>query len=163
MISSDDLFGSTSPDILEFHGEYRFLSNFWPAAVTLDEVTYPSIEHAYQAAKTLDPAERASFVGCAAGQAKRLGRSISLRSDWDAIKDAVMRDLVAQKFAPGRPLAQRLLATGAARIIEGNTWGDTYWGMCGGRGLNKLGEMLMAQRAHLHQLATRSLHKSPQR
>lgn len=135
-------------DILEFQGEYRWLSNFWPAGVMLDGVAYPSVENAYQAAKT-HPENRAPFQRCTSWEAKKLGRQIPVRSGWNDIKVDVMRSLIEQKFAPGTTLANKLLATGDGAIIEGNSWGDTFWGVCRGKGENHLGKILMAQRTAL--------------
>lgn len=125
-----------------FQGEYRFLSNFWPVRVTLDEVVYPSVEHAYVAAKTLDLIARRDIPNMAAGAAKRYGGKIRIRSDWDEVRPHVMQDLVVQKFNDPE-LKQMLLSTGDATLIEGNTWGDQYWGMCNGVGQNNLGRLLM--------------------
>lgn len=153
--------------IAGFSGPHRFLSNFWSARVLYGAVAYPSVENAYQAAKSvhwvkggrcglLDDVEQAGIFAelatCTAGQAKRIGRRLLLRPDWEEIKLEVMRDLIAQKFAPGTKLAQLLLDTLNSPLIEDNTWGDVFWGVCKGRGLNHLGRLLMAQRQHLKQL-----------
>jgi ribA/ribD-fused uncharacterized protein len=133
-----------------FRGEYRFLSNFYPANVVLDGLTYSSVEHAYQAAKTLDEHYRARIRHTATpGDAKRLGRRIFLRSDWKQAKVGVMFELLRQKFAE-EPLRGRLLATGDEELVEGNEWGDTFWGVCGGRGENMLGMLLMRVRGELN-------------
>lgn len=135
--------------ITSFNGDYRWLSNFWHARVILDGVSYPTVENAYQAAKTLVPLARERFERCTPGEAKRLGRKVKMRSDWERVKLAIMRDLIAQKFAPGSRLAASLLATGKAEIIEGNSWGDRFWGVCNGTGQNHLGRLLMERRAIL--------------
>lgn len=135
--------------ITSFDGEYRWLSNFWHARVTLDDVSYPTVENAYQAAKTLVLLAREQFERCTPAQAKRLGRKVKMRGDWERVKLRVMRDLLAQKFAPGSRLAGMLLATGKAEIIEGNHWGDRFWGVCNGTGQNHLGRLLMERRAIL--------------
>ena len=135
--------------ITEFQGEYRWLSNFWPAVVLLDGHTYPSVENAYQAAKLTWPAQRAPFRTCTAGQAKRLSRTLPLRVDWEVVKLPVMRSLIQQKFSPGSTLGGKLLATGSRELVEGNKWGDVFWGVCRGRGQNHLGKLLMEQRAVL--------------
>lgn len=137
-----------APAIVAFTGRYRFLSNFWSVAVVLDGVTYPSVENAYQAAK-VHPTEREPFVACSAAVAKARGRAVRLAADWEEVKVEIMSDLLAQKFAPSTPLARMLLDTGDARLIEGNTWGDTFWGMCRGEGQNMLGQLLMARRDDL--------------
>ena len=80
------------------------------------------------------------------GDAKRLGRQVALRPGWDDLRVEVMRGLLARKFAPGTDLAPRLLATGDAQLVEGNTWGDRFWGVCRGQGRNQLGQLLMERR-----------------
>jgi len=141
------------PTIASFSGEYQFLSNFWDATVSLEGESYRSTESAFQAAKTLNPDERKEIrMELTPGRAKRLGRRVQLRPDWDRIKDDVMLELVRQKFTRHPDLAARLLATGHATLIEGNTWRDTYWGVCDGAGQNKLGQILMKVRGELRDL-----------
>ena len=138
-----------------FSGEHRFLSNFWPAAVVLDGATYPTVEHAFQAAKTNSISDRTMIYGATSpGMAKRLGRNVELRDDWYAIRDQVMLDLVRQKFRPGTMLADQLLATGDVILVEGNKWNDTYWGVCNGQGENRLGRILMQVRAEIREGAS---------
>lgn len=133
-----------------FSGEYRFLSNFWTVRIEDEGIVYPSVEHAYVANKTLDMALRRTIASVStAGQVKRLGRTLELREDWDAIKYNVMGYLVEQKFRNHFNLAAMLKATGTQKLVEGNTWGDTYWGVCNGKGQNKLGEILMIVREDL--------------
>lgn len=133
--------------ISSFQGDHSFLSNFWPCVVALDSVEYPSVEHAYVAAKTLDPQVRLKARTCRTpGDVKRLGRKISLRTDWNEIKLSVMSELLDQKFGRHPDLRKRLLATGDRQLIEGNTWGDTFWGVCNGVGENHLGKLLMKTR-----------------
>ena len=142
-------------DINEFSGNYRFLSNFHPAAVSFDDQIYPSVEHAYQAAKTLDPEEREIIRNSTTpGMAKKLGKHVKLRSGWisEEVRERVMAELVWKKFSTHPDLAQKLLDTGDANLIEGNTWGDTYWGVCRGVGENMLGEILMQVRQHLRRM-----------
>lgn len=134
--------------ILSFQGEHRFLSNFWPCNILMDGQIYPSVENAYQAAKA-HPSQRGPFRACTPGAAKRLGRAHVLPSNWDSTRGLVMAALIAQKFMPREDLGRRLVATGDARLVEGNTWGDTFWGVCRGRGENRLGEILMQRRAQL--------------
>lgn len=143
--------------ILAFHGSYRWLSNFSPRPLTYEGVRYATVEHAYQAAKTLDPEERHRVAALSTpGLAKRAGRSIQLRDDWEEVKVSVMKELLALKFAqPG--LRAKLLATGARLLVEGNTWNDRFWGQCPvGNGQNMLGRLLMEERQSLQlQLAER--------
>lgn len=135
-----------------FDGEYRFLSNFWPSVVHLDGVAYPSVENAYQAAKTVFRQRRERFLACTPGQAKRLG--IILRPDWEAVKVGIMCALVQEKFTKHADLTARLLATEDRQLVEGNTWHDTFWGRCDcknhkGFGENMLGIILMDVRTEL--------------
>lgn len=134
-----------------FSGANRFLSNFWPAKVMLDGVEYPSTEYAYQAAKTIDPVVRKAIAACATpGQAKRAGAKAKTRTDWADVKVSVMRDLLRQKFSQP-DLRTRLLDTGNHRLVEGNTWGDVFWGVCNGAGQNHLGKLLMDVRRELRE------------
>lgn len=137
-------------DIKGFNKENRFLSNFYPATVEYDGLEYSSTEHAYQAAKTLDAAERRRIrESQKPGDAKRLGKQVKMRTDWEQIKIGVMRDLVRQKFTNHKELKEKLLATGDAYIEETNTWNDTFWGVCKGKGHNWLGKILMEIRDEL--------------
>lgn len=137
-------------EITSFRGEHSFLSNFYACEVVYDGVVYPSVEHAYQAAKFLDPDLREQVRACeTAGQAKKLGRGFALREDWDAVKLQTMSALVEDKFLRDPELGAKLLATKRALLVEGNWWGDTFWGVCRGKGSNHLGKILMGVRQKL--------------
>lgn len=132
-----------------FHGEHAFLSNFYPSPVTWDGVTYPTVEHAFQAAKTHNQEDRLAILTAATpGRAKKLGRKVALRTDWEGIKLSVMRNLLEQKFKED-DLALWLAETDGEELVEGNHWGDTFWGVCGGIGENHLGKLLMGIREGL--------------
>lgn len=131
--------------ITEFQGEYRWLSNFAPCEITIFGRKYKSTEAAYQAMKTIVPEERIPFEAMNAAQAKKAGRKLTLRTDWDAIKLDVMTVVTAQKYHQ-EPYQSLLLATGDQKIIEGNYWNDTYWGVCRGVGENNLGKIIMEMR-----------------
>lgn len=133
----------------QFQGKYRFLSNFWNCPVTYGGITYQNTEAAFQAQKCTDPADRVHFSGLDPSNAKRRGRRVKLRPDWESVKDGLMADIVTAKFEQNPELAARLIATAPAELIEGNSWGDTYWGVCGGQGENRLGLILMAVRSKL--------------
>jgi len=138
-----------TPAIVYFTGAHRFLSNFWPAPVEFEGLIYTTVEHAYVAAKTTDQATREHINQIAsAGDVKRYGRKIKMRSDWDGIKLELMGQLVRRKFEHA-DLAKLLLATGDAELVEGNHWGDRFWGVCNGHGQNHLGKILMQVRAEL--------------
>lgn len=127
---------------MRFQGEFRFLSNFWPAMVELDGMIFPSVEHAYVAAKSLDRDFRNEIILVSPGEAKKLGRKIKVRNDWENVKLSIMENLLRQKFQH-HELRQLLLNTGSLELVEGNNWGDRFWGVCDGVGENNLGKLLM--------------------
>ena len=131
-----------------FKGDYAWLSNMWPCRIVVDNLEFSSVEAAYQACKCADINDRIHFVGINGYQAKRRGRHIGLRGDWDAIKLNVMQDLVRTKFRDPR-LADHLRETNGQELIEGNNWHDTFWGVCNGQGENWLGRILMQVRKEL--------------
>lgn len=128
---------------------YGFLSNFHTSTVTLDGKKYPSVEHAYQASKTSDGSARELIRKTKSpGDAKKLGRALQIRPDWEEVKIDLMRGLIREKFQSPF-LAHELLKTGDAELVYGNTWNDRFWGVCRGTGLNWLGRILMEVRAAL--------------
>jgi len=131
--------------INSFSGEYRFLSNFYPAEVTLDGQTYPTVEHAYQASKTWGPYRNRIRRANTPGEAKRRGRTSPPSPNWESRKLEVMYSLVRQKFSDPE-LAKKLVGTGIQGLVEDNHWGDTFWGVCSGKGENHLGKTLMKVR-----------------
>ena len=141
--------------ILGFQGEYRWLSNFWAANITVDGVTYPSVEHAYVAAKSpmeFKPVDLEWFLKLSPAQVKRVGRMLTLRPDWEEIKLDVMLDLTRKKYSEdNRALRELLLETGDQYLEETNHWGDKFWGVCDGEGANWLGWTIMAVRDEIRQ------------
>jgi ribA/ribD-fused uncharacterized protein len=135
--------------INEFRGRYFFLSNFYDAPVMYDGFIFNNNEAAFQSAKVLDRHKRDQFCNIDASTAKRKGRHVLLRNDWEEIKDEVMYQVVKDKFTRNVELQNRLLDTGNEELVEGNTWNDAYWGVCNGRGKNKLGKILMKVRDEL--------------
>ena len=126
--------------------EHIFLSNFHPSVIEFEDGTYRSVEAAYQAAKTEDVKLRRQFQGVVSpGKCKRLGKKLELRPGWDNIKEGVMLTLLREKFKIPE-LREKLLRTGDAYIEETNWWGDEFWGVCRGKGLNRLGHLLMQVR-----------------
>lgn len=138
-----------------FRGKYFFLSNFYSAMVEYEGMTYPSVEHAFQAAKTLDTEIRKGFCVCPTpADAKAFGRKVKLRPDWEDIKIDVMTQLVRSKFTRNdtdEDIRSLLLATGDAYLEEGNNHRDTFWGTVNGKGQNWLGKILMQVRDELRE------------
>jgi ribA/ribD-fused uncharacterized protein len=131
--------------ITRFADDFAFLSNFWPCRVEFEGMTFPGVEQAFQAAKALDPVERRRFTELSPVAAKRLGRKVQLRRDWQEVKVDIMRRCLQSKFADPE-LRAKLLATGERQLAEGNRWGDRFWGVCRGSGQNMLGVLLMELR-----------------
>tara|TARA_R110000851_G_C12750454_1_gene531931 strand:- start:55 stop:489 length:435 start_codon:yes stop_codon:yes gene_type:complete len=136
-----------------FQNELRWLSNFHPANIKVGDIVFPTVEHAFVAAKTenpFSPTDLEWFTGLSAGKVKRLGRQLELRPDWDKIKRSVMLDLTKIKYSEANPeLRDLLLGTGNQEIIEGNDWGDVFWGVCDGVGCNWLGHIIMGVRKEI--------------
>lgn len=140
-----------NPEILidGFVGEYRWLSNFHICDVEFEKNIYPSSENAFQAAKTLNKLKRVKFKRCSPNDSKKLGREIELRKDWEEVKVKIMFEILADKFSNNKELKQKLICTGNAKLVEGNWWKDTFWGVCDNRGENNLGKLLMKLRKEL--------------
>lgn len=136
----------------KFDGEYRFLSNFYHSPLFYNGLNYPTVEHAFQAQKTVHKEAQAKIAAAPTPEeAKHMGRSVPLRIDWEDIKEKVMLDLLRLKFTKGSLLANYLDETGDATLIEGTTWHDRFWGVCNcekcqGQGKNMLGTLLMRVR-----------------
>lgn len=135
----------------KFTGDYQFLSNFAHCTINVEGMEFPSVEHAYQALKTWDLEKREEIrTAPTSGIAKKLGRKVVMRGDWEQVKVPIMTELLRLKFSQ-EPFRSQLLATGGAILIEGNWWNDTFWGVCRGQGENMLGRLLMQIRETLKQ------------
>ena len=136
-----------------FQGETRWLSNFEYALIVYEGISYPTNEHAFQATKTLDFDKRREIAKLSTPRdAKRAGRLLELRPDWEEVKLGIMFDINSRKFWFHEHLKEKLLLTGDAELIEGNSWGDTFWGVCNGIGRNELGKILMKIRSRMRAL-----------
>lgn len=137
---------ATEEKIDSFKGDHAFLSNFWSCVIDYDGYLYPSVEHAYQASKTMNMEARERIrLAKTPGKAKELGQKVVLRSNWENDRLLIMRRFLIQKFEDPK-LKDLLMMTGSSMLIEGNTWNDRYWGMCDGAGENWLGVILMTIR-----------------
>lgn len=145
-----------------FTGMYHFLSNFYPCQVRFRGITFRSSEHAYQWAKCARIDEAMSIINAPGpAAAKSLGKRVEMRPGWEHTRLLFMEEILRAKFAPKiidlhqntvvpNPLVRRLLLTGDAELIEGNTWNDTFWGQCPiGYGYNHLGRLLMKIRTEV--------------
>ena len=142
--------------ISKFEKQYEALSNFADSMICYEYVFYPTVEHYFQAMKTLDLKERGWIASAPTpGEAKRRGRAVKLRPDWEEVKEQVMLDGLRLKFKIPA-MREVLLSTQSAELIEGNTWHDNTWGNCSCdackdiEGKNMLGKLLMKVRAELY-------------
>ena len=131
--------------------DFKFLSNFYDAPITIDGRVYATVEHFYQACKTEDPVEHESVRTCAAPlEAKRAGAKLTLRQGWDEVKLGYMRQALDAKFSQHSGLRDGLLCTEGCELVEHTPWGDYFWGDGGdGTGKNILGKMLMQIRDYI--------------
>lgn len=143
-----------------FRGKYAFLSNFTfvPTGIRYNGLKFHTVENAYQAAKCGNIKDMYKFTSIPPEQAKKLGRKITMRDDWNEVKLDIMKELLSQKFACPS-LAEQLIATGDSYIAEDNYWHDNYWGICNCPNCidkfsfdeqNHLGKLLMEIRAKLN-------------
>jgi len=147
-------------EIKGFFGEYKFLSNFEPAKVSLEEDEYTCVENAFQAAK-YEKDFRTFLKNCSPEDAIKFVRENPTwrysKEEWDQIRLEVMRELLEQKFDPklNQENYQRFLNTGEKYLEETNWWGDTFWGVHKtdasetGVGENNLGKLEMEIRKKL--------------
>jgi ribA/ribD-fused uncharacterized protein len=142
--------------IENFSGKYEFLSNFSPSPVVWDGRIWETVEHLYQARKTKNRGEQEKIRNAPTpGKAKRLGRKVSSRDDWEKVKRNIMLDCVRLKFNSSDLLTNKLADTSPQKLVEGNSWHDNTWGNCdcskckNTRGENLLGKILMQVREEI--------------
>lgn len=140
------LYKVTDDKIEGFFKEHRDLSNFGCQSVEYEGLIYKSREAAYQAAKSDSYVVRLRFTTLSPSDAKREGRLITLRKDWDSIKDDIMYEIIKKCVNSHDDLKTLLLSTGDKVLEETNWWGDKYWGVHNGEGKNMLGKTLMSIR-----------------
>ena len=134
------------------NGNYpTFLSNFYPCVVEYNSLMFPSVEHAYQASKTCDIDKQMEFTYGTPELAKKRGRKLKINWDFENNKIDIMYHLLQSKFSIA-PLKNKLLETGNAELMEGNWWGDKFWGVDHKtlKGENHLGKLLMQIRNELN-------------
>jgi len=130
---------------------YEFLSNFYQSTIRFEGMLYPTVEHAYQAAKTVDDKLRKIIRNAATPlEAKKMGRCLQLQNDWPDIKVDIMKVLIKEKFQ--NPfLGDLLLKTGVMKLVMNNRFNDRFWGVYNGEGDNKIGKILEEVREELRQ------------
>ena len=136
--------------IKEFKKEFSFLSNFFiHKEISYDGLRSDNVEALFQAMKAFSRFDAIQIAGCSSpSEAKRLGRQIKMKPNWDSIKVGIMKEILIEKFRIPK-LRQKLLDTGSEYLQEGNWWGDTFWGVCKGVGDNNLGKLLMEIRQEI--------------
>lgn len=131
------------------HPGKQALRNDYPAAITLDEVTYPSVAHAYWARSVAAPEARSAVAAAETGaKARTLAAAAPRREGWEPARTAVMARLLRAKFEQHPELAAILLATGDATVIYDDA-DSGFWGDNGGRGRNWTGRLLELVRSDL--------------
>ena len=142
----------TTP-IIEFQNQYFWLSNFFATPVAMDGYVFPASENAFMSGKSKDITwKQFCTTETNPGAMKSAGRKVKLIDNWDVIRiDAMLKALRAKFSDP--ILRAKLLATGNRQLIEGNRWGDKFWGVCIKTpqhvGQNNLGKLLMQLRYEL--------------
>jgi len=137
--------------ISSFKGKYSFLSNFYYAPFySPGGLLVKTVEHGFHACKTFNTNERNKILAAKSpGEAKRLGRRVVLRKDWNTVRLTIMKALVLMKFQQNQDIKKQLIETGNIKLVEGNTWNDRFWGVCNRQGQNHLGKILMEVRNEL--------------
>lgn len=146
--------------IKEFRGAYSWASNFWAAPIVYEDIVYPATENAYQAAKFLDENYKRRIASVGPAEAKRMGTSRTSRHPdhvWHQMSLKVMYNVNLLKYTTHLDLQELLLDTYPQVLQEGNTWGDTFWGVCKGKGENHLGKILMKVRHDIRACKERGL------
>ena len=143
-----------------FKGRWAFLSNFYPCEIEHQGIRYPSVEHFYVSMKcnneqmingkhyTIGDFREMIAITPSPGLVKKIGQKIKVRSDWDDKKLEFMNWAIREKFKDMN-LSELLIGTEDMELIESNTWNDTFWGVCNGKGKNHLGKILMKVRDEL--------------
>ena len=146
---------TTQRERIEFYstrGDYGCFSNFFRATIRIDGKNWATTEHYFQAQKFagteyMRRVRQAKTPGDAASLGRR--RDFPLRRDWEQVKENVMLEALRAKFTQHPDLAEILLGTADAELIE-HTARDSYWGDGGdGSGRNRLGHLLMQLRDEL--------------
>ena len=145
----DSVIIHTETMVKGFFNEYRWLSNYHICDIEYKGKMFTSTEAAYQSAKTDDDYLKSQFQLMTPTESKSFANKIKVRRDWDSIKKDAMYEILQYKFTKHADLKQKLILTGEKHLEETNYWGDTYYGVCNGKGKNVLGKLLMQIREEL--------------
>lgn len=132
-----------------FKDEYVFLRNSYHSEFTFEGIRYLNAVSAFQAQKCKHIMDKFQFANLTPIRAKRKGKEVNTRADWDVVKDDIMYNVVKEKFSQNEELKSLLLNTGTSYLEDGNSIKEVYWGTYKGKGLNKLGHILMRVRSEL--------------
>lgn len=129
--------------------QWAWLSNFAPTPIVdKKNAIWPTAEHAYQGQKTHDTKWKRTIRGATTpATAKRWGKQVPVRSDWDKVKVKIMRNILAAKFGQSDELHTKLIQTDGRELIHLSPW-DGFWGTGPSKnGKNMLGKLLMELRS----------------
>ncbi|MBN1802376.1 MAG: NADAR family protein [Candidatus Lokiarchaeota archaeon] len=138
--------------IKEFKGKFRFLSNFYSSPFSIRGIEYKTVEHWFQSQKSTKSEEQTHVINASTpGEAKKRGRQVNLRTDWNETRLSIMEEGLRAKFNQNPNIRELLIKTGDQELQEGNRWGDTFWGinLRTGKGQNHLGKLLEKIRKEL--------------
>jgi ribA/ribD-fused uncharacterized protein len=134
---------------MQFRKQYDYLGNMYIIPVCYRGIQFEASEIAYVYSKCAnkEQAHQIAILGDPY-EAKKLGKSVQLIENWNKRKVKIMHEIVYAKFSQNPMIASKLAAL-EGDIVEENTWGDTFWGVCNGTGDNYLGQILMQVRKTL--------------
>ena len=154
--------------INNFGNEYSFLSNSFLCPVSFEGLDYTNAESLFQSCKFRKVKSRKVFTNMGPNSAILKGRHVTLRDDWEDVKEKYMYRVVKAKFQQNPDLKQKLLDTKEEELINGNMKHDNFWGKCycekctNRFGRNKLGEILMKVRKEFQDAEVKNRHEVPE-
>lgn len=135
---------------------YGVLSNLYKRAIAFEGEVFPTAEHAYQAGKARKPEVRQWLLNAPTPALVAMAAhnlyTWDIVPNWSQIKFDRMLEVLRAKFTQHEDLRRILISTGSARLVESGRVDNAVnrtWGEVNGRGLNKLGLLLMQVRDEL--------------
>lgn len=147
---------------------YGAFSNLYRSPICFEDREFPTAEHAYQAGKPVKERVREWILGAPSPALVAMAAhglyTWDIVPNWSRIKIDRMRRVLKAKFTQHEELRALLLATGNARLVEAGRTDNAVnreWGEVNGKGMNRLGVLLMELRAELRnqQIAATKLRK----